>query len=298
MTVVGVLHPGAMGAVLGAELRGAGCEVRWASDGRGAATRRRAEGAGLADAGTVEDLVAASDVVLSVCPPSAAEDVAAAVAATGFAGTYVDGNAVAPATARRIAATVGPTRFVDGGIVGPPPRHGGTTRLHLSGDGAEEVAALFAGTTVEARVHPGGPGAASAVKVCFAAWTKGTAALLLAIRALAAAEGVEEGLLAEWATSLPDLPDRSAGAAGTAAKAWRFVGEMEESAAAFAAAGLPGGFSSAAAEVYAALDGCKDADPPPDLDAVVAALSAPGAPPSPAPARPHRGRRGRTASGR
>ena len=253
MTTVGLLHPGAMGAVLGDQLRLAGCDVRWASEGRGAATTARAEAAGLHDAGTLEALVGASDVVLSVCPPAAAEDVARRVAAAGFTGTFVDGNAVAPATARRIADLVAPARAVDGGIVGPPPLRPGTTRLHLSGDGAEEVADLFVGTTVEARVHPGGPGAASAVKVCFAAWTKGTSALLLAIRALAAAEGVEDGLLAEWATSLPDLPARSDAAAGTAAKAWRFVGEMEESAAAFAAAGLPAGFSQAAAEVYAAL---------------------------------------------
>jgi 3-hydroxyisobutyrate dehydrogenase-like beta-hydroxyacid dehydrogenase len=258
VTAVGLLHPGAMGAALGAQLRHAGCEVRWASAGRSRGTKRRAWAADLEDAGTLDELVARSDVVLSVCPPHAAEDVGTAVAATGFAGTYVDANAVAPATARRVAELVAPARFVDGGIVGPPPARPGTTRLHLSGDAADEVAALFAGTTVEARVHPGGPGAASALKVCFAAWTKGTSALLLAIRALAEAEGVEDGLLAEWATSLPDLPARSDAAAGTAAKAWRFVGEMEESAAAFAAAGLPGGFSQAAAEVYAALDGGKD----------------------------------------
>jgi 3-hydroxyisobutyrate dehydrogenase-like beta-hydroxyacid dehydrogenase len=253
VTAVGLLHPGAMGAALGQQLVRAGCAVSWASTGRGEATKERAEAAGLRDARTLEELVAGSEVLLSVCPPHAAEDVGAAVAAAGFDGTFVDGNAVAPATARRIAGLVAPARFVDGGIVGPPPSRAATTRLHLSGEGAEDVAALFTGTTVEARTHPGGPGAASAIKVCFAAWTKGTAALLLAIRSLAEAEGVEEGLLAEWATSLPDLPARSDAARGTAAKAWRFVGEMEESAAAFEAAGLPGGFSAAAAEVYAAL---------------------------------------------
>src|SRR5918995_778348 len=234
VTVVGVLHPGAMGTALAAELQTAGCQVRWASDGRSPTTRQRAAAAGLDDAGSLEALVAGSDVVISVCPPGAAVEVAAAVGATGFPGTYVDGNAVAPATAR-----------------------------HLSGDGAGEVAALFAGTTVETRVHDGGPGAASAVKVCFAAWTKGTSALLLAIRALAAAEGVEEGLLAEWATSLPDLPGRSDGAAATAApKAWRFGGERGGSAAASPPAAPPGGFSRGAPGFSARLDGCKDADPP------------------------------------
>jgi hypothetical protein len=96
-----------------------------------------------------------------------------------------------------------------------------------------------------------GAGAASAVKMAYASWTKGSAALLLAARALARAEGVEDALLAEWAISQPGLEKRSAGAAGSAAaKGWRWVAEMEEIAASMAADGLPAGFHQAAAEVY------------------------------------------------
>jgi hypothetical protein len=85
----------------------------------------------------------------------------------------------------------------------------------------------------------------------YAAWTKGTAALLLAIGELARAEGVEPALHEEWRISLPDLPDRSQRAARSAqAKGWRWVGEMEEIAATFDAAGLPDGFHRAAAEVF------------------------------------------------
>ena len=95
------------------------------------------------------------------------------------------------------------------------------------------------------------PTAASAVKMSYAAWTKGTAALLLAVRTLAAEERVEDTLLAEWALSQPSLADRSRAAARSAAtKGWRWVGEMEEIAAAMAAAGLPGGFHQAAADMY------------------------------------------------
>jgi hypothetical protein len=94
-------------------------------------------------------------------------------------------------------------------------------------------------------------GDASAVKMAYAAWSKGTAALLLAIRGLARAEGVEETLLAEWRLSVPELFDDAERAARSAgSKGWRWIGEMDEIADSFAAAGLPDGFHRAAAEIY------------------------------------------------
>jgi 3-hydroxyisobutyrate dehydrogenase-like beta-hydroxyacid dehydrogenase len=253
MTTIGVLHPGEMGAALGARLRERGHDVAWAGEGRSAATRARADAAGLPDAGAVEALLGSCDVVVSVCPPHAALDVARAVA--GYRGVLVDANAVAPATAAEIGRVVedGGARFVDGGIVGPPPERAGTTRLYLSGAAAAEVAALFEGTVVEAPVLGAEPGLASALKMAYAAWTKGTAAMLLAIRATARDAGVEDALLAEWERSQPDVPDRLAAAAGAAErKGWRWVGEMEEIAATLAAAGQPDGFHRAAAEVFSA----------------------------------------------
>jgi 3-hydroxyisobutyrate dehydrogenase-like beta-hydroxyacid dehydrogenase len=250
MARIGVLHPGEMGAAVGAVLRRRGHDVLWASSGRSAATARRAAEAGLRDAVAVDELAQTSDVILSVCPPHAAADVARSV--SNFRGVFVDANAVAPATARRIADDVerGGARFVDGGIIGPPPRDA-ETRLYLAGGQAEAVAELFAGTPVDARVVSDEPGAASALKLAYAAWSKGTAALLLAIRELARAEGVETPLLDEWSLSVPELPGRSLSAArSAAAKGWRFAGEMEEIAATFAAAGLPGGFHEAAAEIF------------------------------------------------
>ena len=111
--------------------------------------------------------------------------------------------------------------------------------------------ALFAGTALDTRVIDGPPEAASAVKMAYAGWTKGSAALLLAVRALARAEGVEEVLLAEWALSQPGLPGQHAAASrSAAAKGWRWTGEMEEIAASMAADGLPGGFHQAAAEIF------------------------------------------------
>jgi 3-hydroxyisobutyrate dehydrogenase-like beta-hydroxyacid dehydrogenase len=255
MTTVGVLHPGEMGAALAARLRERGHDVAWAGDARSAATRTRADAAGLRDAGALDALLARCDVVVSVCPPHAAIDVARAVA--GYGGVFVDANAVAPATAVAIGRLVedGGARFVDGGIVGPPPERAGRTRLYLSGAAAPEVAALFAGTVVEAPVLGPDPGSASALKMAYAAWTKGAAAMLLAIRAAARDAGVEEALLAEWGRSQPDVPGRLAGAADSAErKGWRWVGEMEEIAATLAAAGQPDGFHRAAAEVFRAYE--------------------------------------------
>ncbi len=238
---VGLLHPGEMGAAVGAVLRGQGIRVVWASEGRSAETRARAEAAGLEDVGSV-DTVAQSDVVFSICPPHAALGVARSAR---FAGVYVDANAVSPATAADVAEAVG--EFVDGGIVGSPPREPGTTRLYLSGERAGDVAKLFDGSALDARVVSN----ASAVKMAYAAWTKGTAAMLLAIRELARREGVEATLVAEWELSLPELRERHERAErSAAAKGWRWVAEMEEIAATFEADGLPGGFHRAAAEVY------------------------------------------------
>ena len=253
---IGLLHPGEMGAAVGQCLTGAGHQVLWVPEGRGPASGARARAAGLIAAnGGMAELARRADVIVSVCPPHAALGVAREVA--GFGGVYMDANAVAPATAREVAAIVeaGGASYVDGGIIGTPPVGPGFIRLYLSGRRADEVRALFDGTAVDARLverDAGGEvGAASAVKMAYASWTKGSAALLLAARAMARTEGVEDVLLAEWGISQPGLGERSARAAeSTTAKGWRWIAEMEEIAATMAAAGLPGGFHQAAAEIY------------------------------------------------
>jgi 3-hydroxyisobutyrate dehydrogenase-like beta-hydroxyacid dehydrogenase len=244
---VGLLHPGEMGAALGGALNERGRKVVWASAGRSAATAARARSAGLEDVGSIAEVMRLSDVILSVCPPHVAADVARSI--QGFDGIFVDANAIAPATTRAIAADI--DRFVDGGIIGPPPRSRGTTRLYLAGHEATVVADVFAGTAVDARVVSNNVGDASALKMVYAAWTKGTAALLLAISDVAQFNGVDEALHEEWHLSLPELVDLLPRAAQSAsAKGWRWVGEMEEIAATFAAAGEPAGFHEAAAEIF------------------------------------------------
>jgi 3-hydroxyisobutyrate dehydrogenase-like beta-hydroxyacid dehydrogenase len=247
VTAVGVLHPGEMGAAVAGALRERGETVLWTSTGRSPATAERAQAAGLENAGDIGELCRRCDVLLSICPPHAAVEVARA--ASGFTGVYVDANAIAPGTARAIDELQ--PRFVDGGIVGPPPHEPGTTRLYLSGRETKEIAELFAGTNVEARLVSAEPGAASALKAAYAGWTKGSAALLLTVRELARAEGVEDALLEEWRLSLPELEERVGGAERSARrKGWRWIGEMEEIAQSMAAHDLPAGFHEAAAEVF------------------------------------------------
>ena len=215
------------------------------------ATADRAKAAGLDDAGTVAAVARDAEMIISVCPPHAATDTAWTV--HGFRGLYVDANAISPGTAREVAQMITDSggRYVDGGIIGLPTAKPGTTRLYLSGPEAEDVRALFAGTPLDARVIDGRATAASAVKMAYGAWTKGTAALILAIREFAREEDVEGTLLEEWALSQPKLEKRSHGSAQAATgKGWRWVAEMEEIAASMSAAGLPDGFHQAAAEIF------------------------------------------------
>jgi 3-hydroxyisobutyrate dehydrogenase-like beta-hydroxyacid dehydrogenase len=234
MIRVGLLFPGEMGAAVG-EAVDAG--VVWAGEGRSAATAARADKGGFRDVGSLESLVRESDLILSVCPPGIAEDVARAVADAGFEGIYVEANAIAPARTERIAADTG-LRLVDGGIIARS-----RVNLYLSGNNAdvETVAALFDGSDVDAIRLPGGVGAASALKMAFGGWNKIGVLLTAQSYAIARAYGVEEALASEGvgAEAIPR--------AGP--KAWRWQDEMEEVARTCALLGLPDGLGKAAAEV-------------------------------------------------
>jgi 3-hydroxyisobutyrate dehydrogenase-like beta-hydroxyacid dehydrogenase len=273
--IIGLLNPGEMGAAVGRCLTDAGYSVLWASAGRSQDTARRAAAAGLTDAGTARKLADLSQVILSICPPHAALDVAWSV--HGFTGLYLDANAIAPATASAVAEliTTNGGSYVDGGIIGPPPVTPGSTRLYLSGAHADAIADLFTGTRLEPRIAVGPAAAASAIKMAYAAWTKGTAAMLLAARALAQAEGVEDALMTEWALSQPQLAAQSERAADSATrKGWRWIAEMEEIAHSMAEAGLPDGFHQAAAEIYRRCPHVPAGSPADDVLATVVAAIA------------------------
>jgi 3-hydroxyisobutyrate dehydrogenase-like beta-hydroxyacid dehydrogenase len=230
---IGLLFPGEMGTLVGAA---ANAEVLWASEGRSEATAQRAEAAGFRDASSVAELVAASDIVFSVCPPAIAEDVAA-VAAVGFEGLYVEANAITPARAERIAASL--SRCVDGSVIA---RTG--LNLYLSGDPDEvaQVAEIFRDGEVNAIPLEGGIGAASALKMAFGGWNKVGMALTAQAHAIARAYGVEEALAREGVAT-----DRLV---GVGPRAWRWAPEMDEVADTCRTVGLPDGIPRGAAELF------------------------------------------------
>ncbi|HEX9439235.1 MAG TPA: DUF1932 domain-containing protein [Roseiflexaceae bacterium] len=276
---IGFLHPGDMGISIAASAQHAGNEVYWASEGRGPETQARAAKYGLCDAHTLAKLCAECRIIVSVCPPHAAEDVAQQVLAAGFGGMYLDANAIAPQRAERIGADMAAAgvSFVDGGIIGGPAWAPGSTWLYLAGPQAEQIAACFAAGPLETQVLGTEIGRASALKMCFAAYTKGTTALLCAILATAEDLGVRRDLEQHWKRDDPQFADEVVQRARrVTAKAWRFAGEMDEIASTFRAAGMPGEFHAAAASVYRRLADFKSARTTPALEEVLAALLRPG----------------------
>ena len=266
---IGVLHPGEMGVTVARSLVDSGHEVLWVASGRSKQTADR--GATFSACDSLSILCAEADAIISVCPPHAAVDQAQQVAAENFSGFYIDANAVAPTTSLQIAALFG-SNYVDGGIIGPPALQPGTTRLYLSGSHAQTVTTWFSAGALQALAMDGAISSASSLKMAYAAYTKGSSALLLAVNALAEHAGVRDVLQREWDISQPGLTQRSdRSASGTSRKAWRFVGEMEEIAATFAASDLPEGFHEAAAIVYARMATLKDL-PPAELSVVLAEL--------------------------
>ncbi len=274
---IGILHPGAMGSAVAKTMVNSGYEVLWVSTGRSEASRQRAEAAGLVGVETLTELCQRCAAIVSVCPPHAAADVAEGVIEAGFQGLYLDGNAISPQKTNRIgqAITEAGGTYVDGGIIGGPPVERDTTWLYVSGPQAEKTTAFFAAGPLECEVISDEIGKASALKMCFAAHTKGTTALLSAILGGAELMNVRGDLERQWSrhgsTFAIDTQRRVQGTAHQ--RAWRFKGEMEEMVETFASIGLPAGFFEAATEVYRRLSHFKDAPETPDILQIVEALA-------------------------
>jgi 3-hydroxyisobutyrate dehydrogenase-like beta-hydroxyacid dehydrogenase len=282
MTVqtIGLVGVGAMGAGIGGSLVSAGSRVVSVLADRSTASRARAVAQGIEEVDDLGAVMARTRILLSIVPPGVASAVAdgAARAATAIGAEgriFVDCNAISPGRSRQIAGAVRAAgmSYVDGGLIGAPPSPGRPTALYLSGEGGDVVADAL--RTPEIRAEWLGPepaAAASALKMSYAAWTKGLNALALSIRALARAEGVDEALVAEWQRSQPAALAAVDRAPATAAKAWRWVAEMREIATSLDEAGLPDGAFLSAAEVYRRLERYKDIDAPPTVDEMVDAV--------------------------
>jgi 3-hydroxyisobutyrate dehydrogenase-like beta-hydroxyacid dehydrogenase len=249
---VGLLHPGQMGAAIAAQVATKGHTVLWCPDGRSETTHHRATGAGL-HAATLRELLVDSEIILSICPPAAAEDIATDVAHIGYEGIYVDVNAISPARIHRIAArlTEAGAEVIDGCIFGPPPGGHPPARLYLAGAESARcrVADLLTGTLAEP-VHLGEQlGQASALKMAFACYQKASRTLAALAHALADDLDVTEALLTE-AERMPSniLANRSY-LPSVAARAWRWAPEMHEVADTLRAQQLPSDLALAVAAV-------------------------------------------------
>ncbi len=253
---IAILMPGDMGHAVGRELAAHGYDVITCLAGRSARTRDLAAAAGMGDAGDLEDVVAEAGLILSILPPASALDqaerVAAAMTATGATPCYVDCNAVSPDTARRVGEVItgAGAPFLDGGIVGPAPGKAAPPRFYVSGADTGPMAALD-GKGIAVKPIGAEVGRASGLKMCYAALTKGTWTLQTAILMCAEVLGLAEDLRDEFRFSqadtyaamearLPRLP----------ADSGRWVGEMEEIVATFAAAGVTPDFHRGAAEIF------------------------------------------------
>jgi 3-hydroxyisobutyrate dehydrogenase-like beta-hydroxyacid dehydrogenase len=256
MTSIGVVSTGDMGHAVARTLRDGGHDVFTSLAGRSARTAALAAEAGIADAGTLTDVVARADILLSIMSPAAAEsfarDTADAVRASGRAPLFVDCNAIAPGTSRDIGAIVrqAGSDYVDGGIIGAPPGRRTPTRLYVSGDRAEELAAF---ARPDMRIVPLGTdiGAASGLKMCYAALTKGTMTLDTLVLMGAARLGLAGDLRAEMIESQPVALERMERMVPwLAADAERWVGEMHEIAKTFAETDLTPRMHEGAAEMF------------------------------------------------
>ncbi|MDX2564063.1 DUF1932 domain-containing protein [Streptomyces sp. TX20-6-3] len=252
--VVTLLHPGSMGAAVGAQLRARGITVLWCPEGRSSATRRRADEAGLEGAPLGEAL-RRSDFVLSLCAPGAAEEVAERVMAHGLVegAVFVEANPLAPERVAAVAARMRPTTVVDGAVVGSPPVGGKSPLLYLSGPStaAGRVAGLFERTDVEARVVGEEVGQASVLKLIYSAYQKTSRVVAALAYGAADAYGVTDELLDVAGRRTRSYLVETEYIPKTAARAWRWAPDLADAADLLASVGLPADTVRAAAETLA-----------------------------------------------
>jgi 3-hydroxyisobutyrate dehydrogenase-like beta-hydroxyacid dehydrogenase len=286
LKTVAILSPGDMGHSVGQVLGTNGLRVITCLQGRSERTQTLARRAQIEDVPTYEALVSAADLVLSILVPAqataAAERVARAISETGADIVYADCNAIAPATTRHIGQLISAAggRFVDASIIGPPPREQGSTRFYACGPHADVFQALDQ-FGLDVIVLGEEIGLASAIKMCYAALTKGLTALCTELLTAAQALGVSAPLHREFQLSQAALYQRMArGLPRMPAKSRRWVGEMEQISQTFAEVGLTPKILAGAADVYRFVGATsladrtpEDLEPPPTLDQMLTVLA-------------------------
>lgn len=258
---VAILSPGDMGHSVGRDLSGRGLRIITCLEGRSERTRKLAAAAGFTDAGSLVEMVSQADLILSIMPPSSALEtahaLASAIMAAGSTPIVADCNAVSPETARKIASVMDDcgAPFVDAGIVGPPPgKSDQPTRFYVSGPQADAFAAIDGGGI---SVRQMGPeiGRASAIKMCYAAVTKGSWTLYTAALVTAEVMGMTDLYLKELESSRPSVAaEMRRMVPRLPVDAGRWIGEMAEIASTLGGAGLPRGFHEGAGDMFRLLD--------------------------------------------
>lgn len=253
---VGILSPGEMGHAVGRALISGGLEVITSLEGRSELTKSFAAKAGIRDAGSLEAMAGEADLVLSIVPPARALETAAAAAramiSAGKTPPYADCNAVSPDTTRRIGEEIirAGAEYIDGGIIGGPPGEGSSPRFYVSGPRAGLMCELD-GKGIKVRPIGDEIGSASGLKMCYASLTKGTLALQAAVFATAEALGLTGELKNELMESREALYKQiENGTRRLPSVSARYIGEMEEIAATYAAAGVTPKFHQGALDVY------------------------------------------------
>ncbi|KIF72821.1 phosphogluconate dehydrogenase [Streptomyces sp. 150FB] len=250
-----------MGAAVAACAATNAAAVLWCEAGRSTTSAARAGQAGLTPVTSLPELLDRSDIVISLCPPAVAEDMARDVAVHRFDGLYLEANAISPERTLRIAGLLEPeATVVDGGVIGSPPVHGKTPVLYLSGPTAatEQIEALFAGTAVQTKVLGTEAGKASALKLSYASFQKTSRVLVALAVGMAREHGVDQELMEVASRRTDSYLSEPQYVAKTAARAWRWGPELEEAADALAAAGLPPDMLRAAASTLARWRDVKD----------------------------------------
>jgi 3-hydroxyisobutyrate dehydrogenase-like beta-hydroxyacid dehydrogenase len=281
---VGIMSAGDMGGGIGDALHRGGLEVFTCLAGRSELTRQRAAEHGFKDTPDPDTLVRQIDLFISVLVPSEAvplaEAIAAAMKRTGAHPAYADLNAIAPSTVQGIAKLVeaAGAQFIDGGIIGGPPREDYSPHIGVSGPDTSIMEALRE-RNLDIRVVGPEIGQASGLKMVYAASTKGTTALWTELLTASRALGLEDALWEELGESNAVFNQAKRGIPNMPNRARRWLGEMEEIAKTFQNIGMTPNILQGAADMYALVSKTPLADlttrdPNPSLEEVMDALIA------------------------
>ena len=256
VNTVAIMSPGDMGHAVGQVLSESGIDVITCTDGRSQRTKNLAEMAGLRQVATLEDMVIQADLVLSIMVPSKAmsfvREISPHFASCKTPTYFADCNAVSPQSALAMAEVINQAggKFIDGGIIGTAPTKGDTPRFYVSGPDASVVMKLD-GRGIVVKAIGDKIGQASGIKMCYAALTKGTHTLHVALLTAAAKMGLTDDLKKEFEFSQKEhLVAMETGISRLPANAHRWIGEMEEISSTFESLGITPGFHNGAADVY------------------------------------------------